>query len=229
MKYQWILFDADGTLFDYDRAEATALERTFLEFGRRFESDYAEVYRRINSTIWLEFERGRISQQALRTRRFEQLFDALGMNVDAALFSASYLNHLAEGTDLIDGAEDVVRALYDKAHLLLITNGLTEVQRPRFAASTIHRYFDDILISEEVGAAKPAPGIFDIAFERMGWPSKESVLIVGDSLTSDIEGGSSYGIDTCWYNPLGRPQPANVTIRYEIGHLRELLELVNMV
>ncbi len=226
MKYKWLLFDADGTLFDYDRAEGAALQDTFQSLGLSYDERYARVYRQINSDIWLDFEEGRISQRRLRTKRFELLFDAFQIDCDAAVFSPRYLESLASYADLVDGAGDVVRELHGQARLLLITNGLSDVQRSRFARSTVMQYFADVVISEEVGAAKPDPEIFDVAFAKMGHPEKGDVLIVGDSLTSDIKGGNLYGIDTCWFNPGRRPRDPNVRIRYEIGELKELLNIL---
>jgi 2-haloacid dehalogenase len=224
-KYRWILFDADGTLFDYDRAEATALEETFRQFGCPFEPEYVGAYRQINSQIWRAFEQGRITQERLRTRRFEQLFQVAGANLDPALFSATYLELLAAQTELLDGAEAIVRALYGRVDLALITNGLMDVQRPRLARSALNGYFGAVIISEEVGSAKPHPEIFETAFARMGHPRKEAVLMVGDSLSSDIRGGLAYGLDTCWYNPAGQPHPVDLAITYEISRLDELLEI----
>ena len=97
MKYSWLLVDADGTVFDFDLAESTALGKAFKDFGLAFKTDYMDVYRRINAKIWLEFERGRISQDILRTRRFELLFRAVEVDCDIAAFSTCYLEHLAKG------------------------------------------------------------------------------------------------------------------------------------
>jgi YjjG family noncanonical pyrimidine nucleotidase len=227
-KYHWILFDADGTLFDYDRAEATALKETFRQFGHPFEPGYVDAYRQINSRIWRAFEQGRITQQRLRTRRFEQLFDIVGADLDPVPFSATYLELLATQTELLDGAEEVVRVLYGRVDLALITNGLLDVQRPRLARSALQGYFGAVIISEEVGSAKPHPEIFETTFARMGHPPKEAVLMVGDSLSSDIRGGLAYGLDSCWYNPAGQPHPADLAITYEIGRLDELLEIVGI-
>jgi 2-haloacid dehalogenase len=226
MKYKWLLFDADGTLFDYDRAEATALERTFGQMGLGFDPGYAEAYRRINGNIWLAFEQGQISQQKLRTRRFELLFDAVGIECDPLRFSTDYLRNLAEGSQLMEGAEEIVKALYGQVGLLILTNGLTDVQRPRLARSLIGTYFAGMVISEEVGAAKPDGRIFDAAFQRMNNPKKQEVLMVGDSLSSDIKGGSDYGIDTCWFNPKRKPCDLGVEICYEIDDLKQVLDLV---
>ena len=226
MKYAWLLLDADNTLFDYDRAEGEALRRTFEAFGDGFEPHYAGVYRQINAQIWRQFEQGAISQQRLRSRRFELLFEAVGVELDAASFSPQYLAHLGQGTYLLDGAEEVVRALHGRVGLLIITNGLQEVQWPRLANSAIGAYMDGVVISDEVGVSKPDPRIFDIAFEKMDHPAREEVLMVGDSLTSDMPGGIAYGIDTCWYNPGQRPRPPELDIRYEIQRLADLLPIV---
>lgn len=227
MHYEWILFDADGTLFDYDRAEASALARTFEEFGLPFPAEAAETYRAINGEIWQQFEQGLINQRQLRWRRFELLAEALGVDLEPEAFSRRYLLNLAQGVDLIGGAEQVLEALHGRVDLMLITNGLKEVQRSRLARSTIGHYFSDIIISEEVGAAKPHPQIYDVAFQRMGEPARDRVLIVGDSLSSDIQGGSDYGIGTCWFNPGGKPRPDRLRIDHEIAHLCQLLDLLD--
>ncbi len=226
MRYRWLLFDADGTLFDYDRAEMTALRRTFKAFGWPFRAEYAAAYRRINAALWRDYEKGRIDQDRLRTERFVRLFEAVGPALDADAFGRRYLTHLAEATFLTDGAEQLLRTLHGRIGMALITNGLADVQRPRFRRSSIGRYLSPWIISGEVGVAKPDPAIFEIAFQAMGNPPKDRVLIIGDGLTSDIQGGNAFGIDTCWFNPKGKPRPPDVALRYEIRDLWEVLELV---
>ncbi len=224
--YRWLLFDADGTLWDYDRAEEAALRTAFAPLGRPFDTDIAAAYRQINGRIWLEFEQGRISQERLRSRRFELLFERLDIDADPGVMSARYLGHLAQRTDLIDGAEEVLERLSGRAEMVIITNGLQDVQRSRFARSLIQPYFRDLVISEEVGAAKPDGRIFDAAFRAMGHPPRDEVLMIGDSLTSDIRGGADYGLDTCWFNPRGKPREGEIEIRYEIRRLGELPPIV---
>jgi len=226
MKYKWILFDADNTLFDYDAAEIGALRSTFEELGTPLTTDHHNTYRHINHQNWQAYERGEITQVVLRTRRFEQFLAAMGMGEEPVAISQRYLFHLGNRTDLVDGAKGVVEGLHGRVGLMIITNGLKDVQRSRFGQSEIGRYFHDIVISEEVGAAKPDGRIFDITFERMGNPQKSDVLIVGDSLTSDIRGGLDYGIDTCWFNPAGRPNTLGREVEFEIGRLEELRVIV---
>jgi len=225
-KYQWLLFDADGTLFDFDGAARAALIKTCEHFLNRFEPHFEPVYDRINRQIWRDFEAGNISPAQLRTKRFERFFAALAVEADPAAFSDSYLKSLSDHSDLYDGTAEVINQLAAIANLMIITNGLKEVQRPRFARATISKYFADFVISEEVGAAKPDPKIFAEAFRRMNNPARSEVLIIGDSLTSDIKGGNNYEIDTCWFNPARKPRDRDVEIKYEITHLAELLTIV---
>ncbi len=222
MRYSWILFDADGTLFDYDAAEAAALAASFARIGHGFVPEDLEIYREINGGLWRDLENGATTQQHLRVERFARLFEAIGVDGDPASFSNDYTFNLAMQTGLIEGAETTVAALARNARLMLITNGLAEVQRPRFAASSIRRHFDGLVISEEVGAAKPDPRIFDAAFARMDHPRKSEVLMVGDSLTSDIRGGADYGLDTCWFNSGRRLPEDDVEPTYEVQRLEEL-------
>jgi YjjG family noncanonical pyrimidine nucleotidase len=224
--YSFILFDADGTLYDFEQAQAYALQKTFEQSGHPFHTDYANLYTKINAQLWDEFEQGLIKQDQVVIRRFEQLFAAIHLPLDPQLFNQRYLKHLAEGSRLIDGAEEVVKALSHKVQMLLLTNGVAEVQRPRFERSAIRPYFAGIVISEEVGAAKPDGRIFEAAFQMIGNPKKAEVLIVGDSLNADMRGGNQFGIDTCWFNPHGLPNPQEIKVCYEIRNLSELLVMV---
>jgi YjjG family noncanonical pyrimidine nucleotidase len=226
--YAWIIFDADGTLFDYRAAEAAALQGGFCAVGLPWDPAYGPLYTGINAAIWLEYERGEIDQVRLRTERFERLFAEVGLAADTADFSRRYLAVLARQAALLPGAESVVRRLSGSHRLLLLTNGLAEVQRPRFAAAPIRDCFAEVVISEEVGLAKPDPAIFDLALERAGNPERSAVLVVGDGLSSDIAGGAAAGLDTCWFNPEGAGNGHGVEPTYEIRRLSELLAIAGV-
>ncbi|MEW5720147.1 MAG: YjjG family noncanonical pyrimidine nucleotidase [Chloroflexota bacterium] len=225
-KYQWLLFDADGTLFDYTRAEALALEKTFRHLGAPFEQKYLDAYQQINREIWRALEQKQIAPDVLRVRRFEMLFEKFGIAISPVVFSEAYLKYLADCGELIEGAQDVLDALSAKYRFAILTNGLQAVQQSRLAHSPIRDHIAAFIISEEVGFAKPERGFFDAAFARIGNPSKERALMIGDSISSDIQGASDYGIATCWYNPERQPRPASPAITYEITHLRELIALL---
>lgn len=224
--YPWLWFDADGTLFDYNRAEAAALRNTFQALTLPFEDSYLEVYRKINHGLWQALERQEITQAILRSRRFELLMEALEMSGSAEEMSSAYVEQLSICSELMDGAYEVLQSFYANSQIAIVTNGLQSVQRGRLEHSAIRGFISQLIISEEIGAAKPGAAFFQAAFERCGHPPKSDVLIIGDSLTSDIRGGVDYGIDTCWYNPTGEARPEGLSIAYEIRHLRELPEVV---
>ena len=226
MSYQWMLFDADGTLFDFERTAAEALQRTFLDFGEDFDPAFFKLYRSIDKRLWEALERGTLTRDRLHVQRFEELLVRLGVERDSKTFADQYLGHVGEGTHLIRGAAEVVAYIAERARLALITNGFAHVQRPRFARAPITRHFECIVISDEVGVAKPNPRIFDEAFRKMGSPDREEVLLVGDSLSADIQGGLDYGIDVCWFNPYASDAPVDMEITYMIRELAELRDMV---
>ncbi len=224
MKYTWLLFDADDTLFDFPRAEANALRWTLEQSNLSFRPEFFAIYSRCNQQVWQEFERGEVTALELRVKRFRLFFDEVGMAGDPEAVSPLYLRNLALGADLLPGAEEVIRALRGRFRLALVTNGLKDVQRPRLERSVLRDSFERVFISEEIGAAKPSRDYFEAVFLGIGSPPKESVLLIGDSLTSDMRGGLEYGLDACWYNPSGKTTDLPVT--YQIARLSELVSLL---
>lgn len=227
MPYTWLLFDADGTLFDYDRAEEKALLTTFRQLNIPYQPAYGSLYRRFNAEVWEAFEAGKISAERLRVERFARLLEAIEVHADALEFSTCYLLNLSHGTDLMPGAVETLQALKPVYRLALITNGLKDVQRPRLQRAGIAHFFEVIAISEEIGAAKPDPAFFDALFAQLGNPPREQALVIGDGLTSDIQGALQYGLDACWYNPRYLPPQPLYPARFEIHHLEELPALLN--
>ncbi len=232
MEYSVVLFDADGTIMDFERAEREALKRAFEFTGLDYdETRHLPLYTSINRQIWIEFEEGAISSAKLGRERFVRYLTALGLDADPGELSEAYVTYLAEGDFLIPGAEEMLRVLAGSCRMSVVTNGLSRVQNSRFSRSALSRYFDGIVISEEVGARKPEREIFDVALRAYPNVPRSKVLMVGDSLSSDIAGGIIYGLATCWYNPEGLPAPADALPPaggpdYEIRELRELPPIV---
>lgn len=224
-RYQWIFLDADNTLFDYDRAEATALEQTFLHFGFAYGSDVRQTYREINRQVWEDFENGKIDKATLQTTRFQKLLEAYNNNADAAAFNAHYLGIFAESGCLIDGAADVCAKLSEQCSLVIATNGISRVQHRRLENSGLTPYITRVVVSEDTGYQKPDARFFEYAFDLCGIHDTSSVLMVGDSLSSDIRGGINAGIETCWYNP-NKTESTEIKPDYEIQNLSELYGII---
>lgn len=224
--YDWLWFDADGTLFNFNRAEELALKQVFQLINVPFQDEYASLYKEINQQLWHALEKQEITPAVLQVRRFELLLQALHVEYSASQLSDEFLRQLAACGDLLEGAFELLKALSGSSQIAIVTNGLQAIQRGRLAHSEIRDFVAELIISEEVGAAKPKTEFFEAASARTGNPPKSAVLIIGDSLSADIQGGANYGIETCWYNPLGESRPAGVHITYEIRHLRDLLNLI---
>lgn len=223
MKYEVIIFDADDTLFDFKRSEREAFKNTMLEFDIEYdENHHLKIYQGINNAIWKEFENGLITQEKLKVERFKRLSDALNTKFDETLFAKSYIKHLANASFLFEDSLELVESLHKDYKLTIVTNGLKDVQHKRINKSLIAKYFQHIVVSEEVTVSKPDPRIFDHALNNLNHTDKSKVLIVGDSLSSDIKGGINSGIDTCWYNPHKNVNMTDIKPTYEISSLSEL-------
>jgi 2-haloacid dehalogenase len=231
--YQAFILDADNTLFDFDRAERAALREALLANGyESLPEDTFLRYHQINDELWKLFERGLIDQQQLRNERFQRLVADLPRPQqktpapNPAIIGEQYIGALSEKGYLLAHALPVLKGLSSKVPLILLSNGIASVQRRRINRSGIGKYFKDILISAEVGLAKPDPAIFTLAIDRLQC-GKERILCVGDSPSSDIRGGRAAGLDTCWVAPPGSEYPAEEPRPlYTINDLRQLLRFL---
>ncbi|MBC7959771.1 MAG: noncanonical pyrimidine nucleotidase, YjjG family [Vallitaleaceae bacterium] len=227
MPYEVILFDADETLFDFKKAEKDALKNTMLQFEIDYdETTHLEIYSTINAAIWKDFENGLITQHALKAERFRRFARHIHVHFDSEQFAKSYMFHLSQASYLYEDSKPLVKGLCSEYKLSIITNGLTDVQQKRIRESEIAKYLVDVVISEEVGVSKPDPKIFTIALANINHDDKATVLMVGDSLTSDVQGGIDFGIDTCWYNPNKVINDTEIKPTYEIASLMELKSIL---
>ncbi len=199
MRYTTLLFDLDHTLIDGHASEAAAFDYTLVRARAERPADYLETYTEINLALWAAVERGEITPNDVRTERFAQLIAATDLESDPEAMGDDFVHALGANGDLYPGARDMLDELAQITTLALVTNGIGEVQRARIARLDIGKYFTAIVISGEVGVAKPGPEIYDIVFGELGQPDKATTLMIGDSLTSDMAGGINYGIATCWY------------------------------
>ncbi|MEQ2457134.1 YjjG family noncanonical pyrimidine nucleotidase [Flavonifractor hominis] len=225
-RYDFILFDADNTLFDFDRAEHEALLRTLNQHGLPAGPETQALYVSINRGLWARFDRGEVRREWLVVERFAALLRALGCPGDAEALNRDYLTHLGEGAFLLPGAEDLCRALAPHCTLAIVTNGVARAQRGRFDRSPLHGLIPWLFISEEVGASKPSRAFFDPVFHAMGIADRRRALVVGDNLLTDVQGGLDAGADAAWYNPRHLPADPSHVPTWEVADYSALQALI---
>ena len=227
MKYDILLFDADNTIFDFDKSEEQALERAFCDMGLKFAQNALAVYRKNNIFQWELFEQGKLTKPQVLINRFVGTFKELNLPLDKAKTVGDlYEEYLKLGFFVVPHAEEVLAELQTKCKLYVVSNGVAEIQNSRMKGSGLEKYFIARFVSEEVGYPKPQIEYFDYCFKHIDGFERAKTLIIGDSLTSDIQGGVNVGIDTCWFNPKHNTNTKNLTPCYEISDLRQLLEIV---
>lgn len=227
--YDFLLFDADNTLFDFTAGSRIAFASAMDACGLpRGEATFG-IYEAINLSFWKAFERGEIPKEAIYPGRLAALADAIGHPVPAEAFDRVYKKALGEQALLIPGAEELIPRLRNEGfRLFIITNGDTGVQQARFVRSPLTPYFESIFISEQIGTAKPSPAFFAAVASSINGFDPRRALIVGDSPSSDIRGAMNAGWDSVYFDRDGQPLPAGITANYTIHALTELYPILGL-
>ncbi|MTD27485.1 pyrimidine 5'-nucleotidase [Erwinia sorbitola] len=222
--WDWILFDADDTLFHFDAF--AGLQRLFQHYDVQFSRADYDDYQAINKPLWVDYQNGAISALQLQHQRFESW--AAKLDATPHELNKGFLNAMAEICTPLAGAAELLNALKGRVKVGIITNGFTALQQARLERTGFLGVFDLLVISEQVGYAKPHPAIFNYALNQMGNPPRERVLMVGDNPDSDILGGINAGMATCWLNADGRAQPEGIHPTWQVTSLKELQDKLGL-
>ena len=226
-KYTTLLFDADETLLDFMWSETQALKDMFKIAGIEYSAEYDDLYSKINTGYWKRLEKKEVTREEVKVNRFRDFFDAIGYKGLAPKEAADiYEYRLSTHGKLLEGAEDLLKAVYPDFNLYMITNGSKIVQDGRIDITGIRKYFKNIYISMEIGFEKPTPEYFGPVLEDITEKDRKRMLIIGDSLSSDIKGGVNTGIDTLWYNPKGCTNNTDIIPTYTAGNFDEVLKVI---
>ncbi len=212
-KYSTLLFDADNTLLDFNKAEEFSIKQACKNFGISCSDEYAKLYSKINLSLWKRHEKGEITREEIKLFRFVEFIKQIEAFVDPKEMGKYYEATLATRGDLLPGAKELCQSLAPHYDMYIVTNGLAKVQRSRLSSSGILPYFDRFFISEEYGSQKPEKLFFDRIFEEIPEKDKARICIIGDSMSSDILGGINAGIDTCFFASASAPEPYSPTYR----------------
>lgn len=224
MRYKRILMDLDDTLFDFPTGNRRAVGQLMEELNLSSPTIFEE-YQAINHACWEALERGEMTQEDLHVERFRRFLAQKGRSDDPAAVADRFAELLGQQTIPLPHAEETVRAIAQRLPVVLLTNGITVIQRRRLAHARISQWFSDVIISQEVGLSKPDPRIFELA---LGGVDRREALMIGDGLRSDVQGANRAGIDICWYNPQGKPLPEDLHVEYEIQDIRDCVAIALM-
>ena len=221
-----VLMDLDDTILDFKHDEARSIKKSFTELNIPVSDEIISLYSRINISWWEKLEEGTATREEVLVRRFDELFETLGIEASGQLAQELYERELHNGHFFIEGAEALLEELKGKYRLFICSNGVASVQDARIGSAGIAHYFENIFISQRIGANKPSAEFFRRCFELIPDFEPERAIMVGDSLTSDIRGGLNAGILTCRFNPNALPGREDIKPHYEISSLSQLAPLL---
>lgn len=228
-KYTTLLFDADDTLLDFRKDEKQALEKTMKHYGVPITEENIKIYSDINQGMWKQLERGEITKPELKRTRFKKFFEAIGFECDEEPLTVNehYLSLLGEGGNTLEGAVDTVKKLYEDGYeLYIITNGIAATQAKRLNRSGLLPYINEVFVSETIGYQKPRKEYFDAVLNNIKEKDKEKILVIGDSLTSDIQGAMNASLPCCWLNRYCKELPDEYKVDYVIEDVREVFGVI---
>jgi 2-haloacid dehalogenase len=222
--YQYLLWDIDGTVLDFLASEAYAIKTLFQKYNLGPCTDQMlKLYSDINIKYWQKLEQNQLTKPEILIGRFKEFFSIIGADVEIAqAFNRDYQLTLGDHIEFVEHAKEMLLSQKGNYTLVAVTNGTKVAQEKKLRLSGLDRVFDAIFISEDVGAEKPSTTYFEYVFQTLGITDKKQVIIIGDSLTSDMKGGWLAGIDTCWFNPQHNPNSLAIPITYEIDSLTQL-------
>ena len=221
MRYKLILLDIDDTIFDFQAGNRNAVAELMAELGLSSPTVFDE-YQAINHACWEALERGEMTQEILHVERFRRFLASKGRSDDPKTVADRFAQLLGQQAIPLPGAENLVKTLSEHVPVVILTNGITVIQKARMARSTIRQWVSRVVISQEVGASKPDPKIFEIALDGV---SPSDALMIGDSPNSDVLGANRAGIPVCWFNPKGKILPDGIHADYEARTLEECLSI----
>ena len=228
MAFDAVLFDLDYTLFDSAASERKALTKTLLENGIPPTDEAITAYKVINKKLWKMLEREIIDLEYLRVNRFEKLLEALDESKDPQSLADSYTTNLGECGEFYPEAKPLLERLQGVVKMAIVTNGVSKTQRLRLEIHDYERFFNAVVVSGEFGTPKPNPAIFSEALRLLGLSKADNVIMVGDSLSSDMEGARISGLTSCWLNPEKGRDTVNADVDYTIQSLSELVEVLSI-
>ena len=228
---QTILWDIDGTILNFHRSAENSLKNTFKKFGYgEITDELLHMDEGINDVYWCKLEKGEITKEKLLVERFVEFFTKIGVETTRVVeFNQAYLNGLLDTVVFMPEAYETVKKLHPEYKQYIVTNGVKELQRKKIAKAHIEEFFDGIFISDEIGYEKPHIEFFNYVFDRIPTKNPDEVIIIGDSLTSDIAGGIRAGIHTCWYHPSNEENHSDVKPEFTVTSLLAFQELLKQL
>ena len=228
-KYTTILFDADDTLLDFDKDETQALINVMTQYSVPITEENIKTYKEINVGLWKALEKGEIDKPTLKQVRFRLFFEKIGFTPDEDPFiiNEQYLSYLSDGGNLLDGAKELIENLKNNGYdLYIVTNGIQNTQKRRLTKAGIISHFTDIFVSETIGYQKPRKEYFDYVLSHIKEKNISNVLLIGDSLSSDIKGAINAGIPCVWLRRNKAADYSGYTPNHIIDDIREITDLL---
>lgn len=221
-----VLIDVDNTLLDFNLGSKAIMQQLFDEYNHPFTDEIYRTYIEINDELWVKFELGKMTREEVYATRWKTVFERLGIELNSAEFETKYLEGLKTSAEKVEGAEELLVYLSSKYPIYVASNAVQDRQVMRLEKAGLAKYITDIFTSEMLGAAKPAGEFFELCLKNAGDFKPQEVMMIGDSISADIEGGKACGLKTCWFNFEKTETPKDLETDYVVCNLHEIKNII---
>ncbi len=221
-----VLLDVDNTLLDFNLCAEDSIHKSAADMGITLPDNIMSAFFEVNAELWHDIEKGTLTREELHRIRFNKVFAKSGVDADGVEFEKLFVGHVKQSAVHVKGAKDILDYLKEKYILCTASNASAMQQKNRLTKAGFIDYFKHLFISEEIGEPKPSKKFFDACFDYLAPISKDEIIMIGDSLTADINGAHACGIKTCWYNHDKIDVPKDVCADYIVNSLDEIKNIL---
>ena len=221
-----VLIDIDNTLLDFHKCSKEAMCLAAEEYGIKFPENYFEIFTKINNSLWEKIEKGELDRQGLFKVRWKLIFEAMGIDEDGLAFEETFRANIKQSAIPVDGAKEILLYLSEKYYVAVASNSELAQQEKRLKKADMLKYISKIFTSEEIGFAKPSEGFFAHCENELPQLERDEIILIGDSVTADIEGAKKFGFKTCWFNFARKENPVCEKADYIINNLAEIKNIL---
>lgn len=221
-----VMIDIDNTLLDFHKCSREAMCLAAKDWGINFPQNYFQTFTRINNSLWEKIEKGELTRQGLFKIRWNMIFEEMGIKADGEKFEELFRDYIKKSAIPVDGANEFLEYLSGKYYVCTASNSELAQQEKRLDKAGMIPFIRKIFTSEEIGFAKPSEKFFEACKAELAQFEREEIILIGDSVTADIEGAKEYGLKTCWFNFAKIENPVCNKADYIINELSEIKNIL---
>ena len=219
-----VLIDIDDTIFDFEKCSKISFLKTLEKFNLKFKEEDFSYFNKVNDILWTKQKLGEINIKEVFIKRDYLMVKYFNLDIEKGLFNDLFVKFLYDEIEMVDGIEDLLLYLSDKYKIFTASNGIYKMQENRLKKSNLDKYFDKIFVSDKIGFEKPDKKFFQKIMDLTKF-SNDDLIMIGDSVKSDIIGAKNSKIKSIYFNKEDK-KITDKNFTYQVKNLSEIKKIL---